>query len=237
MAASTGLRSASGPARARATDRCRLGARQRLEFPASGRSHLEKLDPTRVVGSSRMTERLAGPLASAGRVVTGAQMGAVLGWLSTGSSASTTFCSPRMPSRTRIWSILSVPTSSLSSSFTISSRRQFRLWLALHEVTHRCQFTAIPWMRDDFVSLVEEGIGSLEPDPSRFAEALRRMTEEIRAGRNPLRDNGALGLVATPEQLEGLAPHSGPHEPVGGPRRCDHGPGRGRRHPQRGPLQ
>ena len=30
------------------------------------------------------------------------------------------------------------------------------------------------------------------------------MTEEIRAGRNPLRDSGALGLVATPEQLEGL---------------------------------
>ncbi len=30
------------------------------------------------------------------------------------------------------------------------------------------------------------------------------MTGEIRAGRNPLDDNGALGLVATPEQLEGL---------------------------------
>ncbi len=30
------------------------------------------------------------------------------------------------------------------------------------------------------------------------------MTDEIRAGRNPLRENGALGLVATPEQLEGL---------------------------------
>jgi coenzyme F420 biosynthesis associated uncharacterized protein len=82
--------------------------------------------------------------------------------------------------------------------------REFRLWLALHEVTHRCQFTAIPWMRDHFLSLVNQGLGSLDPDPSRFAEALRRMTEEIRAGRNPLRDSGALGLVATPEQLEGL---------------------------------
>ena len=30
------------------------------------------------------------------------------------------------------------------------------------------------------------------------------MTDEIRAGRNPLRDDGALGLVATPEQLEAL---------------------------------
>ena len=47
--------------------------------------------------------------------------------------------------------------------------REFRLWLALHEVTHRCQFTAIPWMRDYFVSLVEEGLGSLEPDPARLA--------------------------------------------------------------------
>jgi coenzyme F420 biosynthesis associated uncharacterized protein len=82
--------------------------------------------------------------------------------------------------------------------------REFRLWLALHEVTHRCQFTAIPWMRDYFVSLVEEGIGSLDPDPGRLAASLRRMTDEIRAGRNPLDDNGALGLVATPEQLEGL---------------------------------
>jgi putative hydrolase len=59
-------------------------------------------------------------------------------------------------------------------------------------------------MRDYFVSLVEEGIGSLEPDPARFAEALKRMADEIRAGRNPLRENGALGLVATPEQLEGI---------------------------------
>ena len=32
---------------------------------------------------------------------------------------------------------------------------EFRLWLALHEVTHRMQFTAVPWLRDDFVSLVE----------------------------------------------------------------------------------
>ena len=28
--------------------------------------------------------------------------------------------------------------------------REFRLWLALHEVTHRAQFTGVPWMRGHF---------------------------------------------------------------------------------------
>ena len=51
--------------------------------------------------------------------------------------------------------------------------REFRLWLALHEVTHRCQFTAVPWMRDYFVALVEEGLGSLGPDPAGSPERLR----------------------------------------------------------------
>ena len=204
VAASTGLRSASGPARARVTDRAgwvhaNVSSFQRLVGP-----HLDKLDPARVVGSNRMTERLAGPLASAGRVVTGAQMGAVLGWLSTRVLGQYDLLLTEDAVEDQDLVYFVGPNIVALEQLHDFDPRQFRLWLALHEVTHRCQFTAIPWMRDYFVSLVEEGIGSLEPDPSRFAEALRRMTEEIRAGRNPLRDNGALGLVATPEQLEGL---------------------------------
>jgi coenzyme F420 biosynthesis associated uncharacterized protein len=172
---------------------------QRLVGP-----HLDKLDPARVVGSNRMTERLAGPLASAGRMVTGAQMGAVLGWLSTRVLGQYDLLLTEDAVEDQDLVYFVGPNIVALEQLHDFDPRQFRLWLALHEVTHRCQFTAIPWMRDYFVSLVEEGIGSLEPDPSRFAEALRRMTEEIRAGRNPLRDNGALGLVATPEQLEGL---------------------------------
>ena len=47
---------------------------------------------------------------------------------------------------------------------------QFRLWLALHEVTHRLQFTAVPWLRDHFVGLVTELLGPLSGDPAGFAE-------------------------------------------------------------------
>ena len=31
----------------------------------------------------------------------------------------------------------------------------FRLWLAIHELTHRAQFTGVLWMREHYLSLVE----------------------------------------------------------------------------------
>jgi coenzyme F420 biosynthesis associated uncharacterized protein len=204
VAESTGLRSASGPARARVTDRAgwvhaNVASFQRLVGP-----HLDRLDPGRLSAGNRVTERLAGPLAAAGRAATGTQMGLVLGWLSTRVLGQYDLLLTEEAVEDQDLVYFVGPNVVALEQAHGFEPREFRLWLALHEVTHRCQFTAIPWMRDYFVSLVEEGIGSLEPDPSRFAEALRRMTEEIRAGRNPLRDNGALGLVATPEQLEGL---------------------------------
>jgi coenzyme F420 biosynthesis associated uncharacterized protein len=204
VAASTGLRSTSGPARARVTDRAgwvraNVASFQRLIGP-----HLDKLDPGRLAGSNPLTERIAGPLASAGRTVTGAQMGLVLGWLSTRVLGQYDLLLTEEAIEDQDVVYFVGPNVVALEQLHHFDPREFRLWLALHEVTHRCQFTAIPWMRDYFVTLVEDGIGSLEPDPARLGEALRRMTDEILAGRNPLRENGALGLIATSEQLEGL---------------------------------
>ncbi len=204
VAASTGLRSAAGPARARVTDRAgwvsaNVSSFQRLLGP-----HLDRLDPGQLSGSNAVLARLTGPLATAGRAATGAQMGVVLGWLSTRVLGQYDLLLTEEAAEEQDLVYFVGPNVVALERQHGFEPREFRLWLALHEVTHRCQFTAIPWMRDYFVSLVEEGIGSLEPDPTRLAAALRRMTDQIRAGRNPLEDNGALGLVATPEQLEGL---------------------------------
>lgn len=204
VAASTGLRSAAGPARARVTDRAGWVSANVASFQRLLGPHFDRLDPSRLSESNAVLARLAGPLATAGRMATGAQMGVVLGWLSTRvlGQYDLLLTEESVDDQDIVYFVgPNVVTLERQHGF---APREFRLWLALHEVTHRCQFTAIPWMRDYFVSLVEEGIGSLEPDPSRFATSLKRMTEEIRAGRNPLDDNGALGLVATPEQLEGL---------------------------------
>ncbi len=205
VAQSTGLRSPTGLARSRVTDRsgwvhANVASFQRLVGP-----HLDRLDPgSRLVASNPLLNRFAGPLASAGRALTGTQMGVVLGWLSTRVLGQYDLLLTEEAVEDQDIVYFVGPNVVALEQRHGFEPHEFRLWLALHEVTHRCQFTAIPWMRDHFLSLVNQGLGSLDPDPSRFAEVLRRMTEEIRAGRNPLRDNGALGLVATPEQLEGL---------------------------------
>src|SRR5919201_732904 len=78
--------------------------------------------------------------------------------------------------------------------------RDFRLWIALHELTHRAQFTGVPWLRGYFLSLVDSSLGMVDPDPKRLVQALTRAAEELRRGRNPLDDGGLVGLPATPEQ-------------------------------------
>jgi len=204
VAASTGLRSAAGPARARVTDRAGWVSANVASFQRLLGPHFDRLDPSRLSDGNPVLSRLSGPLATAGRAATGAQMGVVLGWLSTRVLGQYDLLLTEEAADEQDLVYFVGPNVVALERQHGFEPREFHLWLALHEVTHRCQFTAIPWMRDYFVSLVEEGIGSLEPDPSRLASSLKRMTEEIRAGRNPLDDNGALGLVATPEQLEGL---------------------------------
>jgi coenzyme F420 biosynthesis associated uncharacterized protein len=81
---------------------------------------------------------------------------------------------------------------------------EFRLWIALHEVTHRLQFTGVPWMREYFLDLVERGTSLATPDGRAVLDSLLHAISEIRAGRNPLDDGGVIGLLATSEQLATL---------------------------------
>jgi uncharacterized protein (DUF2342 family) len=90
------------------------------------------------------------------------------------------------------------PTWWRSRSATGSSPSQFRLWLALHEVTHRMQFTAVPWLRDHFVDLVGELLGAALGRSPGSGRALRRVATEVRAGRNPMQEAGVSGMLATP---------------------------------------
>jgi coenzyme F420 biosynthesis associated uncharacterized protein len=83
--------------------------------------------------------------------------------------------------------------------------RDFRRWIALHEVTHRAQFTGVPWLRPYFFGLVGELMGGVDPDPRRLVGAVARAVDEVRHGRNPIDEGGVVALFASAEQRESLA--------------------------------
>jgi uncharacterized protein (DUF2342 family) len=60
---------------------------------------------------------------------------------------------------------------------------EFRFWVALHECTHRLQFTGVPWLRGHFLSLVDELVEAAEPEPGRLQRLAQEMREAARQGR------------------------------------------------------
>ena len=78
--------------------------------------------------------------------------------------------------------------------------RDFRLWVCLHEVTHRTQFTAVPWMRGYFLGEVQAFV-----DASQNGEhILERMRRGVATLSDSLRDpdsrSSVIDIVQTPAQ-------------------------------------
>jgi coenzyme F420 biosynthesis associated uncharacterized protein len=75
----------------------------------------------------------------------------------------------------------------------------FRLWVCLHEETHRVQFTAVPWMRDHLFAQIEAIAETVEPTKL-IDDGLKRITDSLKGG---LKSGGSLvDLMSTPEQKE-----------------------------------
>jgi coenzyme F420 biosynthesis associated uncharacterized protein len=78
--------------------------------------------------------------------------------------------------------------------------RDFRLWVCLHEVTHRTQFTAVPWMRAHFLGEVQAFVDASQSG-ERLLERLRRGVAAVaEAIRDPERPTSVLDIVQTPAQ-------------------------------------
>jgi coenzyme F420 biosynthesis associated uncharacterized protein len=76
----------------------------------------------------------------------------------------------------------------------------FRLWVCVHEETHRVQFTAVPWLRDYLLGEIAALLGGTEVDPQRLAEMLRAASQQIGRMLRGSSDASLLDLVQTPEQ-------------------------------------
>jgi coenzyme F420 biosynthesis associated uncharacterized protein len=198
----TGLHSRHGSARAKVTDRpgwasANVRSMERLVGPA-----LFELQRARGA-------KLGGPALVIGRTVAGTQLGLMLAYMATRVLGQyDLLINDESPEDQDLVSYVGPNIVAVEEQYGFVPS-QFRLWLALHEVTHRLQFTAVPWLRDHFVSLVTEMIGPLSADPTGFADMVKRVATEIRSGGAATRDAGIVAMLATPEQRLALSRISG----------------------------
>ena len=71
----------------------------------------------------------------------------------------------------------------------------FRLWVCLHEETHRVQFGAVPWLSEHFTAEVNDYLRAIDPDAT---SAIGRLAGAMR--RRALGGSGLVDLMQTDEQ-------------------------------------
>lgn len=131
-----------------------------------------------------------------GRQLTAVELGSLLGWMST-----------------RVLGQYDVLTGSAGDSVLLVGPNlarmeqqhrfdpaQFRLWVTVHELTHRVQFLGVPWMADHYRDLVRRVVQEMTPDASTWIAELRAAAGTWRQLGERLREGGLATLAATEEQ-------------------------------------
>lgn len=85
----------------------------------------------------------------------------------------------------------------------------FRLWVCLHEQTHRVQFAAAPWLRTHMIAQIDELADSLmgqaETLGARLTEAVRALPGRASGRDRPQASLGVVGLLMGPREREVLS--------------------------------
>lgn len=169
---------ADGPARIRVTDRAGWVNANINVFRRYSRPLLSRL-PNQTNAVSVV-----------GRQVTGAQAGLILGWLSTRVLGQYDLMIDREHEPEEQDFLYYV----MPNILTLEKRyafppKEFRLWIALHECTHRAQFTGVPWLPAHFRSLVDELMSDVDADATSKAGAALKQLLEQRKGRQTSNSN------------------------------------------------
>ncbi|MGW5876280.1 zinc-dependent metalloprotease [Nocardiopsis terrae] len=134
------------------------------------------------MGADRLNNSPAGNLTSAvGSRITGVQLGAVLSYLAGRVLGQYELFLPPDPdgsSPTGRLTLVAPNIVSAERELDVDSR-DFRLWVCLHEETHRMQFTATPWLRAHVQELMQELLLSTEMDASDLIDRLRQAGEAV----------------------------------------------------------
>ena len=143
--------------------------------------------------TAKLQAKRTSPLTlAAGAKVTGVQLGTMLAWLSSKVLGQYEVFLPEQGTGRLV---LVAPNIVETERRLGVNPTDFRRWVALHEVTHRTQFTAVPWMhahvRSEVAALLEAT--SLD-DPTELISRVRNAVSQLPRG------GSIVELLQTPEQ-------------------------------------
>jgi len=134
---------------------------------------------------------------SVGSRVTGMQVGAMLGFLSARVLGQyELFTAPG--ERPRL--LLVAPNLVAAERAMDVDPHDFRLWVCLHEETHRVQFTAVPWLGDHLRDEVRVLVEASDLDPSSLRARLGPLADALRAAARGTDGPAVVDVVTTPRQ-------------------------------------
>ncbi|MEO5901004.1 MAG: zinc-dependent metalloprotease [Ilumatobacteraceae bacterium] len=194
----TGLRSAAGTATAQLIDRPTWIHANIESFRALLQPVFEKLEAKRPTGGT------ANAMNSVSRQIAGAQLGTLLGWMSTRVLGQYDLLVGRDGKGDGAVYLVAANLATVEDKFGFDPT-SFRTWVLVHELTHRAQFTGVPWMRGYFTGMVDAAINAVDPDPQVILAALKDALHNRAEARQQVRDSGVAGLIASPEQREVIA--------------------------------
>ncbi|MFI6324542.1 zinc-dependent metalloprotease [Nonomuraea sp. NPDC050556] len=156
--------------------------------------------------TSRVTNSQNPPPAivtAVGSRITGVEVGAVLAFLASRVLGQYELFLPPDPSgREPIGRLTLVAPNIVNAERELGvNARDFRLWVCLHEETHRVQFTGVPWLREYVRAQMTQFLLASDLDLSTMLERLRNaadtISDVVRGGEGNLID-----AIQTPEQKE-----------------------------------
>ena len=149
--------------------------------------------------AARHTGQSAAAVAAVGGKVTGGETGALMSFLATKVLGQYDLAPDGTPR------LLLVAPNVVQAEVELGvDPGDFRLWVCLHEETHRVQFTAVPWLRQHLIERARELSLELMPDPDQLGARLEQLVQNLpqafRAG-----GTGLTELMTTPEQRDKIA--------------------------------
>lgn len=82
--------------------------------------------------------------------------------------------------------------------------RDFAMWVALHEVTHRYQFEGVPWLRPHFLGLVKRYVDTVDIDAKGLVNQLGVAVQRLASKEVPPEERSPMYLLASDKQRQVL---------------------------------